>query len=112
MAEINYGISAGSVEAKNIVTGPNGTIIDSGVPPALQQQLDQLRTALVGFQGDPEARARIAAATDEVAAELDAPRPNKSKLLQRLAAIAQAAGSASAVTTAATGLIGLVNQLV
>lgn len=113
MAGANYGISGvGSVTAHNLVVGPSGSIVEHAVPAAVQSQLEQLRAAVSRFDGDTGVRERIAAATDEVAGELASPEPDKPKLLDRLTAIAQAAGSASAVASAATGLITLVAQLI
>ena len=113
MAETNYGISgARSVSAHNLVVGPSGSIVENAVPPAFQSKLEQLRTAVNAFDGDAGTKTGMLAATDEVASELAAPEPDKSKLQQRLTSIAQAAGSVGTVTTAATALLTLVTQLI
>jgi hypothetical protein len=112
MAETNYGISGvGSVSAHNLVVGPHGSIVENAVPAAFQAQLEELRAAITAFDGDAETKDRMAAATEDVAGELAAPKPDKPKLLERLAAISQAAGSVGAVTTAVTALISLVGVL-
>jgi hypothetical protein len=113
MSGTNYGISGGgSVSAHNLVVGPSGSIVENAVPAPLQAGLEQLRSAVTAFDGDTDAKATIVSATNDVAGELAAPKPDKPKLLERLAAISQAAGSAGAVASAATALITLVAQLV
>ena len=113
MAETNYGISgAQSISAHNLVVGPSGSIVENAVPAAFQSELERLRAAVIAFDGDAGAKTGMLAATDEIASELAAPEPDKSKLRQRLTAIAQAAGSVGAVTTAATALLTLVTQLI
>ena len=113
MAETNYGISGvGSLSAHNLVVGPSGTINEYAMPAEVQAQLDELRAAVSAFAGDAGVREQITAATHEVASELASPAPDKPKLRDRLSAIAQAAGSASAVASAATGLITLIATLI
>ena len=113
MAETNYGISGvASISAHNLVVGESGSIVEYAVPPAVQAQLEELRAAVRAFAGDAGVRQQLAAATDEVASALASPEPDKPKLRDRLSAIAQAAGSASAVASAATGLITLIATLI
>jgi hypothetical protein len=112
MGETNYGISGvGSVTAHNIAVGPQASIAEHAMPAGIREELDRLRAALSAYDGDPEVSASMVTATEAVARELAAPEPSKHKLTERLGAIKEAAGSATAVASAATALLGLVSLL-
>jgi hypothetical protein len=103
MGEINYGISGvETFTAQNVVVGPGGSIVNYG--DALVH-LERLRGAVETYAGDPATKQRIVAATEDVSAELAAPQPDRHKLLDRLATIRDAVGSAGAIATAATTLV-------
>jgi hypothetical protein len=113
MAEsINYGISgATNVSAQNLAMGPNARIDISEAAPELSSQLDALLRAIGSFQGSPANRAELAAAGDDVAEALAEPQPDKQRVLSRLSSIASAAGSATAIASAATMLANTVGAI-
>jgi hypothetical protein len=106
----NYGI-IGNVRADNLVVGPHGRIDARGAAD-LTAQLAALRQAVSAYEGSAESRAQLAAATDDVTAELQQATPDKHKLAAHLATIAAVSGTASTVTTAASGLLSLIERVV
>lgn len=110
---INYGISgATNISAQNLAVGPNARIdIANSAPPQLSAELEALLTAIKTFPGPPEMRSELVGAGDEVAKALAEPEPDKHRVLARLSKIASAAGSASAITSAATILAGAVQTI-
>lgn len=121
MAEsVNYGIS-GSVTAQNVAVGQNARLdvrvgndanIDIGaLDPRIVAQLDDLRAAIAAREGDPATRATLISASDEVAAVLAEPEPDKAGLFARLSTIADLAGSTTAIAGAAASLAGLVGMI-
>jgi hypothetical protein len=115
MSEVNYGISGvGALSARNVVVGPSGSIVDHGSderPDVVADHLEALLAALEAYDGPAETRARLAAPAAEVTAELQGNAPDRRNLTERLTAIRDAAGSASAVAAAASALIGVVQQV-
>jgi hypothetical protein len=105
---VNYGISAGSVSAHNLAVGPNARIDVAADITGLSEQLTALRHAIESFDGDPQARAELSTAGDEVAKALEEPAPDKERALSWLSRITSVAGSASAIAGAATAVMGAV----
>jgi hypothetical protein len=108
----NYGIAGSDIKitATNLVVGPHGRIDARGAQD-LTAHLDALTRAIALHDGPPEAREQLTAATAEIAAELQEPAPDKSKLTARLTTIGVLAGTATAVAGAATGLLAAVEAL-
>lgn len=114
----NYGI-VGDVTAQNVAVGTNArvdvgdhaTIDVAALDPRIAAQLAQLGAAIARFDGDAEARSALAHARAEVADALAQPRPDKAGLLASLSAVADVAGSTSAIAGAATALAGLVGMI-
>jgi hypothetical protein len=109
--QINYGI-VGDVNAENLAVGPNSRIEVTNVRQALAEQLYVLGQAVREYDGPEEARRELLAAHDELVTQLKRPEPDKPRILDRLSAIARAAGSASTIVTAVTALAGLVQAVI
>ncbi len=109
---VNYGNSgAGAINAVNIAIGPNSRI-DAGVQQAqLRPQLDALAAAVERFHGPEQTRTQLTAAHEQLLCELTLPQPHKQNVLNRLAVIASAAGSASAIAGAAEAISAAVQHL-
>jgi hypothetical protein len=104
---INHGISIGSVEG-DVAIGDHNTLGGSVRNEPLARSLAELASAIEAFQGAPETRQALLSAHAEISQELDAPAPDKQKLLGKLMALSAVAGSASGVIGAATALAQVV----
>lgn len=117
----NYGISgAGNIAAQNIAVGPNSTIIADGATNAIHQAnrseilsgpLADLQYAIEALQGQPDTQAALMLTHTELADELKAPEPDKSRVLGKLAVIKQLAGPAATILQAAAALTQAINPI-
>jgi hypothetical protein len=100
----NYGIIAQNINAENIAVGANARIEQTNRSERLAPALADLARAIAGFQGPPAEREALLAAHAEIAQELDAPAPDKGRLLARLARLRELAGPAATIVQAAAAL--------
>jgi hypothetical protein len=107
----NYGIVGDVKDVENLAVGPNSRIDVTKVPRSLREGMQALTQAVDGFNGPEAVRAELLAAHRDVFDELNAPDPDKGKVLSRLSQLARAAGTATSVVTAVTALANAV-QLV
>jgi hypothetical protein len=102
---VNYGISGvQSIVAQNIAIGANSRIEQSNSGEPFAPQLAELARAIGAFEGPPAARDALIATHAEIAGELEAPAPDKSKILSKLALLRDLAGPAATVVQAAAVL--------
>jgi hypothetical protein len=102
---INYGISGvQNIAAQNIAVGENSRIEQSNWSEAFAPPLADLARAIDAFQGPTETREALQAAQAEVTRQLQAPTPDKSGIIAKLASVSQLAGSATAIVHAAAAL--------
>jgi hypothetical protein len=108
---VNYGISgAQNIVAQNIAMG-NSRIEQSNKSESFGPQLAELKRAIAAFEGPPPARDALIATHAEIAAELEAPAPDKSRVLAKLAALKDLAGPAVTVVQAAAVLTHAVSTI-
>jgi hypothetical protein len=110
----NYGISGvGNIAAQNVVVGENSSITSTNANSSVEQsngaeQLSQslaaLRAAIEALQAPPATREALLATHAEVTRELQAPAPDKGKLLGKLTSMSQLAGPAAAIVQAVAAL--------
>lgn len=106
--EINQGINAHNITAQNVVAGSHAKIVQTGWQVQLQRPLADLGREIDAFRGPPETHAALTAAHADVAAELNAPEPNKSKIVGALTSIKELAGPATAIAQSATALVQVI----
>lgn len=103
----NQGISGQSVQinAQNLAVGAHSKIDQTVLSDPLgQRQLDDLRTAIESFEGSPSTREALLATQMQITEELQAPTPDKHRLLTLLSSLKELAGPATAVIQAAAAL--------
>ncbi len=109
----NQGVSGQNVtiSGQNVAVGANSRVEQNVSGGLLAAPLADLRSAIEAFDGPPETRQALLAAHAEVADELEAPAPNKDRLLAKLASLKQLAGPAAVVAQAVTALAQVVVAL-
>jgi hypothetical protein len=100
----NYGISGGNITAQNLAVGPNSRIEQSNYSQSFANPLSDLARAIDAFDGPPQARDALMAVQTEIAGELEAPAPDKNRVLAKLATIKDLAGPTATVVQAAAVL--------
>lgn len=106
--EINLGINAQHISAQNVIAGSHAKIVQTGWQVQIQRPLADLEREIETFHGSQETRAALTTAHADVTAELEAPEPNKSKIIRTLASIKDLAGPATAVAQSATALMQVI----
>jgi hypothetical protein len=105
---VNKGINisgGGSITGGNFAIGDHSQLeVHQTDMHGLGEQLEALTRAIAAFQGPSETREAMTVAHDEIAAELQTPRPDTNKILAKLSSITHAVGSAGTVASAATAL--------
>jgi hypothetical protein len=109
---VSGNIQISGLAAQNVAIGDNSTIVNEGAGTIEQSNryqllgapLADLQRAIEAFQGDPETRRQMLDAHREIAAELERPAPDKSRVLAVLDSLKRLAGSASAIVQAAATL--------
>jgi len=103
---VNSGIivTGGSFNARDVAVGDHAKIERSGSSEMFAEPLADLRAAIDSFEGPPATKAALTAAHDKLTEELEAPEPDKHKLLDRLSSLTGLAGPAATVVQAAMAL--------
>lgn len=107
---VNQGVSGQNItiSGQNVAVGANSRVEQNISGGQFNAPLADLRSAIEAFDGPPETRQALLAAQAEVADELEAPAPDKDKLLAKLASLKELAGPAAAVAQAVTALVQVV----
>lgn len=103
---VNSGIivTGGNFTARDVAVGDHAQIAHSDTYHMFAQPLADLRGAIDSFDGPSATKDALTAAHAKLAEELEAPAPDKPKLLGRLRSLTILAGSATTVIQAATAL--------
>jgi hypothetical protein len=106
----NQGVSGQNItiSGQNVAVGANSRVEQNISGGMFSAPLADLQSAIEAFDGPPETRQALLAAHAEVAEDLEAPTPNKDKLLAKLASLKELAGPAAAVGQAVTALMQVV----
>ena len=106
----NQGVSGQNVtiSGQNVAVGAHSHVEQNISGGLFNAPLAYLRTAIEAFDGPPETRRALLAAHAEVADELEAPAPDKDKVLAKLASLKELAGPAAAVAQTVTALMQVV----
>jgi hypothetical protein len=110
----NQGVSGQSIiiSGQNVAVGANSRVEQNVSGGPFRAPLADLRHAIDVFDGPLETRQALLAAHAEVADELEAPAPDKHKLLAKLDSLKELAGPVATVAQAATALAQIVVALV
>jgi hypothetical protein len=109
---VNYGISGvQNITAQNIAVGANSKIEQTISSGRFSTPLAELERAIAAFDGPPAAGDALLAAQAEIAGELEAPAPDKSTVLAKLASVKDLAGTAAAIVQAAAVLAHAVTTI-
>jgi hypothetical protein len=101
---VNYSVTGTNINAQNIAVGENASIVQTDSSQSLTQPLAQLRSAIDAIEAPALTKEALTAAHEEIAHELDAPEPDKGKLLAKLMSLSALAGPAGTVVSAAAAL--------
>jgi hypothetical protein len=107
---VNQGISGQTVtiSGQNVAIGPDSRIEQHVSGGAFNAPLADLRRAIEAADVPSDTRQALLVAHDEVAEELKAPTPDRSKLLAKLASLKELAAAVAPVVQAAAALTQVV----
>ncbi|HEY5288244.1 MAG TPA: hypothetical protein VIJ50_14195 [Solirubrobacteraceae bacterium] len=106
----NQGVSGQNItiSGQNVAVGTNSRVEQNISTGPFSAPLADLRSAIEAFDGPPDTRQALLATNAEVTHELEAPAPDKDKLLAKLASLKELAGPAAAIAQAVTALAQVV----